>query len=352
MKCRYLIVLTVVFAAISGCKKSAPPSLQKTDTTSNNTGTKITTPTGPVVFVSGTVTAANSYSVATLWRNGKAIALADSSINSNATGIAIIDTDVYVVGTVNAVATIWKNGVASQLSGGIIANGITTSGNDVYVIGDSYINGIYVATVWKNGTPSYLTDANTEAYPCGITVSGGNVYVAGNITAAGNFNTLTLWKNGTPRTIATNCTSSYGSYIWGTVQVGVVDTSVYITGAVENSSDTQLIATIWHDGSPAAYTDGTTSAAINAIAVSNGTVYTAGYINGSAVYWSGESEHILSPYINEQYTATSIIISNSIVYAAGYSGYSTTGAVYWHGGSLVALPGRNSVATGIAVVQH
>jgi hypothetical protein len=351
MKAKYL-VLVLIIAALNSCKKDAAVIKSKTDTTTTGNNTGNNKPAGPQFLVIGNSASAASPSVATLWRNGKATYLADSTVQSQATAIAVVDTNVYIVGTVNYVATIWKNGVATALSGGDMANGLAISGNDVYVVGDTYLNTLYVATLWKNGTPTYLTDVNTEAFPSDVAVNGSDVYVAGNIYSAGGFNTLTLWKNGSPGTIATNCVSGYGpSYITGSIHLALLGNDVYITGAVENKTGDELVATLWKNGTPQSLTDGSKSAAINGIATSGGKIYTAGYYDSMAVYWTGTSQTNISP-INLQYTATAITVYGGYVYAAGYAGYSTTSAAYWKGNSPVQLSNKPSVATGIAVFAY
>lgn len=350
MKTKYIILALMAYGLYS-CKKDTPSVKNKQDTTSTGNNNTKTKPTGPQFLVVGNTFGASSNNIATLWRNGKATYLADSTVQSQANAIAVVDTDVYIIGMINNVATLWKNGKATSLTGGVMANALAISGGNVYVVGDTYLNSLYVATLWKNGTPTYLTDVNTEAFPCGIAVNGNDVYVAGNITAAGNFNTLTLWKNGTANSIATNCVSAYGSYIWGCIHIGILNNDVYITGAVENNADTQLIATLWKNGTPQALTDGSVSAALNDIVISDNKIYLAGYYDSMATYWTGTSQTNISP-LNEQYTGTAIAVYGGYVYTAGYSGYSTTNAVYWKGNSVVKLSNKQSVATGIAVFEY
>ena len=107
-------------------------------------------------------------------------------------------TTVYVSGATaipNAaysyVATYWVNGAATVLplpSGatGSSATGIAVSNGDVYVVGNAVEAGGDTAAYWVNDTletlptPSGWTDSLANA----ITVSGSDVYIAGNATTA------------------------------------------------------------------------------------------------------------------------------------------------------------------------
>jgi len=320
--------------------------------------THSTQPTGPgtVVYVSGNVTGSQSISIATCWKNGVAVALADSSSNSYAYALAVSDTDVYVAGSVNNNATYWKNGKATALAGGYlgVGTGIAVNGTDVYVAGCSIVNNVDVATIWKNGVATILAgDANSSSFAVSVAISGSDVYVAGYMLAAGNAETLCYWKNGVIAKLSTNTSSGFATYILGSINIAVLGSNVYVTGAVYNTTDTQLIATYWKNGTdvPLATDGNVTSSGVNAITTNGTDVYTAGFDGYTATYWKNGSAVSLNNGV-QQYNANAITVNNSIVYVAGYAGYGSTNAVYWKGGTLVPLSTRNSVATGIGVVQH
>jgi hypothetical protein len=69
------------------------------------------------------------------------------------------------------------------------------------------------------------------------------------------------------------------------------------------------------------------------------------------MYWVNGIAHKLNDG-TQQYTATAITVNNKDVYVAGFAGYSTTNAVYWKNGNLVKISSRNSVTTGIGVVNR
>jgi len=350
----FLFITTAAVIAISACTKDSNVinnnnnTTGKTDTTSTPTKK-----TGTYVYVAGTVTSSQSVPVATYWANGKAHALADSSSESYAYAIATADTNVYIAGIANNAATYWKNGVATTLANGSMALGITVSGSDVYVAGVSSLNGTNVATYWKNGVATTLTDDLTPSVAVSIVVSGGDVYVAGYLAAAGNINTVCYWKNGAIQNVSTTSTSTFGASYFGTIGMVVTGSDVYITGAVENTADDHVIATLWKNGTPTALTtDGDQiSSAATAIAASGSTVYVAGYDDNVATYWSGGTMHKISN-VTQQYMATGLTIDGSDVYVAGNEGYNTTNAVYWKNGNLVTLSTRNSTTCGIGIVKY
>jgi len=187
-----LLALIATFAAASCSKKSTPSPTTK----------------APVVYVTGVCqSAANGLALAVYWKDGVKKVLADStgSNQSVATGIAVMDTDVYISGAVNVVASYWKNGKAVQVSGArSYANAIAISGNDVYLAGFSTYNGNIEPTYWKNGNAVILDDGGGRTIADGIAVSGSDVYVAGHSQTASGSSIIVYWKNG----IFTNCANS------------------------------------------------------------------------------------------------------------------------------------------------
>lgn len=353
-----IFVIALVIVGFTACTKDNFGN-NKT-TTKKDTTTTITTP-GVDVYVAGSITSTQSIPVATYWKNGVAHALADSSSESYTYAMTVADTDVYIAGIANNAATYWKNGKANTLSGSM-ALGITVSGGDVYVAGVSTIaGGTSVATYWKNGNPVTLTDNVTPSVAVSIAVVGNDVYVAGYLAAAGNNNTVCYWKNGAIQTpAALNSTSTFGISPWGAVGLAVVGSDVYITGAVENTTDTQVIATYWKNTTPTALTtDGAQiSSAVNAVTTNGTDIYYAGYDDAMATYWLNGTAYHLNPN-SQQFVATGIAVTPDTyatdgmdVYVAGYSGYGTTHAVYWKNGTVKTLSTRMSTTCGIGVVKH
>jgi hypothetical protein len=361
MQLKKLILFTAIAAviAISACKKD-----NNSKNNNNTTVKKDTIPTtkpGTDVYVAGNITSSQSIPVATYWKNGVAHALGDSSTESYTYAITAADTNVYIAGIANNTATYWKNGKATALTNGSMALGIAVNGGDVYVAGVSTIEGgTSVATYWKNGIPVTLTDNVTPSVAVSIAVVGSDVYVAGYLAAAGNINTVCYWKNGAIQTVATNSTSTFGFSYFGGTSLAVIGSDVYITGAVENTADTQVIATYWKNGAQTAITtDGDkVSSAVNAATTYNSNVYFAGYDDAMATYWVNGTAYPLNSNA-VQFMATGITVTadtyavgGTDVYVSGYSGYATTNAVYWKNGMLTTLSKRMSTTSGIALINH
>lgn len=103
------------------------------------------------------------------WKNGNSIDIATPG-TAFANAIAINNNDVYIAGNDNsgpkAVAKYWKNGVAVTLGDGIKhsqAYGIAIKGTDVYVAGDvEGVNSSSNATVWKNGIATTIGLRNSR----------------------------------------------------------------------------------------------------------------------------------------------------------------------------------------------
>ncbi|AOM79699.1 hypothetical protein [Pedobacter steynii] len=139
------------------------------------------------VYISGYQIDDNGDYVATYWKNGQATKLATANPGSEANGIAVSGTDVYVAGKGKN-----ENGKETILATGTSAKAISVSGNDVYVAGfERNPEGINIAVSWKNGQPTRLTDGKEGAGVSAMSVSGQDVYVAGYLEGK-----ATYWKNG------------------------------------------------------------------------------------------------------------------------------------------------------------
>ncbi|ASU34142.1 hypothetical protein [Mucilaginibacter xinganensis] len=116
---------------------------------------------------------------ATLWKNGIATRLGDSTVYANPQSIYVSGADVYVAGMsiskdAKNEATLWKNGVAAALSTNTSnAASVFVAGTDVYVAGITYNGTIAVATIWKNGIATVLIDGAQTAYANAVFVVNG-----------------------------------------------------------------------------------------------------------------------------------------------------------------------------------
>jgi hypothetical protein len=193
--------------------------------------------------------------VATLWKNGQPAFLPGYKVLASGNGGGAVEThsdyvsgvfvsgnDVYVAGGSNVYyadkdssiqfARYWKNGVVSNLtpelleySGTTIVNyptttGIFVSGNDVYLSG---LRGYTQALYWKNGTPVFLTTEQTNgAAANAISVSGSDVYVAGNLADGAGNNHAVYWKNGAANQLSANVSGAYA--------ITILDGDIYVAG--------------------------------------------------------------------------------------------------------------------------
>ncbi|MFI5162700.1 MAG: IPT/TIG domain-containing protein [Sphingobacteriales bacterium] len=323
---------------------------------------KFTGPTfiyGPDVFAIGTM-AMPGY-VPLYWKNGVQISL-DGSAYGFPTGLAVVDTTVYIAGYYydtggDPQSLFWKNLSLSRLSEGLVKHttgGMAVSGNDVYIAGflepdndqESLIN---IAEYWKNGQPVILSDTTQYDQATAIAVNGTDVYVAGNVSGIRyGWQGAAVWKNGvetilpqapggqydytTGIAIANgdvyisgydNSTTTTAEYWKNGVQVSLSDNAtascimvigndVYVGGSTWNGAHS--IATYWKNGQATSLTDGTKDAAITAIAIDGSDVYAAGYRNNNngpgyaPVYWKNGVETKLTRFEEATGYLTGIVV--------------------------------------------
>ena len=115
---------------------------------------------------------------------------------SNATGIAISGSDIYISGNYNG-ACYWKNGVRTNLSSGE-TTGIVINGSDVYISGYTYGASGAIACYWKNGVRTDMYDITRYSTTTGIGYSGSDLYISGSYKAPYMSTERTyncIWKN-------------------------------------------------------------------------------------------------------------------------------------------------------------
>jgi hypothetical protein len=224
----------------------------------------------------------NGKNTAKYWKNGQEVLLT-GPVGAGATSIAVDGGDVYVAGWeykgTRTVALYWKNGQPVTLTDGAEdarATAIAVSGGNVYVAGREGA----AAKYWVNGQPNLLT-TNGEAHA--ITVTGNNAYVAGEDRVSSSRGKAAYWRNGQTiipvsgpdRSVATGITLDGGQvYVAGYE-------AQYASGLFVGNS-----AKYWKDGQMVSLSNYATIA--TSIAVSNGNVYVSGYnsgITGGARYW-------------------------------------------------------------------
>ena len=301
MRTKYLSLLFVGFVLFAASCKKAGLHPTKRDAVID---------TAVDVYTAGYITTSNGSGgiseVAAYWKNGVITRLTDSLSFSEATGIAVSGTDVYVVGYTsspsnqfNENAVLWKNGVATKLSPDSTASQATfiaLSGTDVYVGG--FIYDVISQTAnstgygsqpiyWKNGVPNLLPKATAIN---AIAVNGSDVYMAGSVVSANKFNGVGIgngsiaayWKNGALIDSLAYPAAYLPAYSSGASAIAVSGNNVYTAGVTEIYQPE-----MWQNSTPTILANTTTYSSAQGIA-SNGTdVYVAG-VSGNfnvATYW-------------------------------------------------------------------
>lgn len=130
------------------------------------------------------------------WVNGVPTYLPYGFQTSYATGIAVLNGDIYVTGRVSAFLNIgvyWKNGVAVSLGSGE-ANGISVVNGDIYIANSDNENPSY----WKNGVLVPLPHPSNTSVVA-VAASQSHVYAAGLYGSSPQ--KAILWKDGVQQTV-------------------------------------------------------------------------------------------------------------------------------------------------------
>ena len=300
----------------------------------------------------------NTY-IATYWKNGVPVVLKGDTVNdSNANGIAVNGSDVYVVGDISvklpngnetAIATYWKNGVPNKLGQGNIS-AIAIKGKDVYMVGSCYYGfDIDKMAIWKNGVLDTVGDGRISS----IAIDGDDIYMAGFQVEMSDVqrkaDVAVYWKNGRPISLDHN--DLYPETM--ATKVFVKDGDAYMAGF---SREPEEMPMYWKNRDSVNLSAKTPQLHGNAygIYVGENNVYAAGiaYIHDAfstfkAVYWKNGIVHYL-PYIGETSLATDITVINNDLYVAGRDDY----PVYWKNGKRVQLGSAKGQVSGMTVVTY
>ena len=302
---------------------------------------------------------------------------------------------VYIAGDNGTNPILWKNGVPDTLSQTTgTAYQVFLTGSDIYVAGVSQetgMPGLFMGQYgyWKNGTPNNIGNLGTAAYPISIAISGSDMYAA--TTYAG-------WKNGVMQTFPGIASDS--AFFKGNVKTTFASGSdIYFAGtdslqnAVEwkngvsqvvapyngRGSTLPLVSCMYVSGSDvyvggmydrgvywkngvanfmqARPNDASFVGNINSIFVNGTDVYTTGILTPiglpageypGAYYWKNGIEQDLQlnnpPNASTLYATTSVFVSGTDVYVAGYSitivsptATPIDSAVYWKNGQEISL---------------
>ncbi len=239
---------------------------------------------------------------------------------------------VYTAGTLgsgnNTTAVYWRNDTMITLPGvGASVQAITVSGNDVYTAGNVEDTIGY----WKNliFVPLFKV---TAGYATSIAVSGSDVYVSGNTISNGH-SVAEYWKNSTEIKLTSDTIISRSSAI------AISGSDVYVAGTAGG------LPVYWKNGVKVNVTDSARGGYANAIALSGSDVYLAGGEVDS-------SEHFIAKYWkNGAPSIVSDTIHSTVLFAIGVSGDNVCVGGYQKIGSLmstdnfVAWYWNNSTAT-------
>jgi len=197
--------------------------------------------------------------------------------------ILVVAGDVYVSGYHipqggrKTIPCYWKNGVRTDLDMGDfwnVGNGkdIFISGGDLFVAGDVTFSGCFapcaVACYWKNGVRTELDKSNSNA--SGISVSAGDVIVSG------MFNSLPCyWRNG-----ERNDLGIPDGFRFGRAQaISVFAGRIHVAGSTSQTSDS--FPCVWSDGA---------RCELNVIDASLGGWAYSLQVDGDDVYVAGSSK--------------------------------------------------------------
>jgi hypothetical protein len=224
---------------------------------------------GDVYFVSG-----QSY-----WKNDVETVLPNAILNS----IIVSEGDIYATGSYLGnepnvyVPCYFKNSsvvLLDTLEGS--ASMTLVSGGDVYVVGDVVDAAHHVAKCWKNGVPLNLPQTS-NAFAKSIFLSGNDVYVGG-----GDKGVNVYWKNG----VEIPLTSEVGG-----TDIVVKGSDLYVFGVFNQQ------AVYWKNGTMVKLSNRTSTPVAMTVSAS-GVVYVAGVFiennTSRGAYWTNGSEIELS----------------------------------------------------------
>jgi hypothetical protein len=258
------------------------------------------------------------------------------------------DSTVYIAGYNGANAILWINAIPDTLSSTFsIANQVLVSGSDIYVTGvyqgtpnnnpSNNIGGPDIGqyVYWKNGTPNNIDTVQQISDPPVVSVSGTDVYYA-------NRNG---WKNGALITFPAIGTPVKNFFPGSIISTFAVGTDIYFAGY-----DTLENGVYWKNGDmtiAAPYGGrGTTLPLVHCMYVSGSNVYVGGMAN-QGVYWSNGTAYFMQPRPNDgSYLSSinSLFVFGTDVYNPGVfipSGLAPgvyLGASYWKNGVENDLP--------------
>jgi hypothetical protein len=298
-----IAIYFLIFSLLLSCNKdSSSPRPKQTD-----------------VYLTGYAGYGTTLLGAVYWKNDVLIPLPGGQF---ATGIAFMNTDVYVCGNAGYLmpvggtatqAVYWKNGQMVNLGNPpSYARAIVISGSDIYIAGIAEVDSIYSAVYWKNGTLISLSNI-PHSVANAIAVSGSDVYVAGN--AGNNGFQAVYWKNGSQISLENAVPSQANG-------IAISGSDIFVAGLVTTGAGTEA-AVYWKNGvrtnlNPLSTDTMITNTYASAIAVSGANVYVTGFMNNvHELYWkNGVQSPVNNPNTSANMTnnINGIVLNDTNVY--------------------------------------
>jgi hypothetical protein len=359
---RLTLLTSMICLALTACQKNNTPQPAAKSISAAALAASATRPVTDVYIAGNYQPSVTVPQNAAYWRNGTLVNLEPAGTASDAIGIAVMGSDLYVVGDIigssgYAHAVYWKNGVMHPLNYGSATNfgsfafDIALDGTDVYIVGDYNVIGQpSQAILWKNGVPQNLSYNQFGSGTSAVKVNGNDVYVSG-YSALDNTvtNIATYWKNGIAHRLENNTGFSF------TTGMALNGNDVYIAGMTFPTANGINTVVYWKNG---IRTDVKVNATAGGIAIGSNNVYIAGttILNGNAflfqaTYWENVTPTLLGG-IGESYLGKDIQVAGNDVYLLSTIPMSTVpnGTVYYKNG--VAVPVGCANPARILVVQH
>jgi len=205
------------------------------------------------------------------------------------------------------------------------------------------------AAYWENGKVVVLQNDKFSSKVLGVYHSNGVLHAVGFTTKGDRTSFATYWKSGAKfeLPVPEQTVSSYASSIF------LLGKDIYIAGGVRSTANFEAV--YWKNGEINRLTDGKNYSEANAIFVSSGNVYVAGWERDNedlavAKYWKNGEEFIIAKpaFVYAMY------LTNNDLYIAGERRNNINGewyATYWKNGNATDLL-LDGLATSIFVLNN
>lgn len=278
----------------------------------------------PSIFVGGYIQKDNDeyeYGVATVWTNGVAHELTDTS--SYDTYIAVEGPNLYATHVEYSLddtrpIKVYKNNTFYGTVGNVDENhrfpkAIQVKGDKIYICGTERTDGTSYAKYWENGVENVLSNINKSASADDMMILDGMVYIAGDEQNEENTFVAKYWKNGTAFDVTDGTNRAHAHSIY-------VDGNTVYTAGYENNQALKDVAKSWMNGSLLYEVgNGINSSVIESIVVDGANTYMAGidWGNNMAKLWiNGEAEINLTTESKDS-EAYDMVLNNGVLYIAG-----------------------------------